>query len=132
MTRLVLINGAPGSGKSTIAQALAQDRAMTLALDVDGIKHSLGRWEEDPLASGLHARRLTLALAGEQLQAGFDVVIGQYLPEPSSSRTLSGWRSDTGRASASSFSISMLTPLRTVLANEPIIQTVSSTQSTTG
>ncbi len=79
MTRLVLINGAPGSGKSTIAHALAQDRSMTLALDIDGIKHSLGCWEEDPLASGLQARRLTLALANEQLHAGFDVVIGQYL-----------------------------------------------------
>lgn len=79
MPRLVLINGAPGSGKSTMAQALAQDRAMTLALDVDAIKHSLGRWERDPTASGLHARRLTLALARENLSAGYDVVIGQYL-----------------------------------------------------
>jgi predicted kinase len=79
MTCLVLINGAPGSGKSTIAHALAQDRSMTLALDIDAIKHSLARWEEDPLASGLHARRLTLALANEQLHAGFDVVIGQYV-----------------------------------------------------
>ena len=79
MTRLVLINGAPGSGKSTIAQALAQDKAMTLALDIDGLKHSLGRWEEDPSASGLHARRLATALASEQLRAGFDLVIGQYL-----------------------------------------------------
>lgn len=79
MTRLVLINGAPGSGKSTIAQALAQDKAMTLALDIDGLKHSLGRWDEDPSASGLHARRLATALASEQLRAGFDVVIGQYL-----------------------------------------------------
>ena len=52
---------------------------MTLALDVDGIKHSLGRWHEDPLASGLHARRLAIALAREQLSAGYDVVVGQYL-----------------------------------------------------
>jgi predicted kinase len=79
MTRLVLINGAPGSGKSTMAQALAQDRSMTLALDMDGIKHALGRWQDDPLAAGLHARRLTLALASEHLQAGFDIVLGQYL-----------------------------------------------------
>ena len=79
MTRLVLVNGAPGSGKSMIAQALAQDRSMTLALNIDGLKHSLGRWDEDPSASGLHARRLTLALASEQLRAGFDLVIGQYL-----------------------------------------------------
>lgn len=79
MTRLVLINGAPGSGKSTLAEFLAHDHPMTLALDVDGIKHSLGRWDDDLLASGLHARRLTLALASEQLSAGYDVVAGQYL-----------------------------------------------------
>lgn len=79
MPRLVLINGAPGSGKSTIAQALAQDREMTLALDVDAIKHSLGRWDADPSASGLHARRLYLALAEQHLSAGYDVIVGQYL-----------------------------------------------------
>ena len=79
MTRLVLINGAPGSGKSTLAEALAHDQPLALALDVDGIKHALGQWNEDLLASGLHARRLTLALAREQLSVGYDVVIGQYL-----------------------------------------------------
>ena len=81
MTRLVLINGAPGSGKSTIASALAQDSPLAFALDVDSIKHSLGRWDDDPTASGLHARRLSIALAGEQLQAGLDVIVGQYLAE---------------------------------------------------
>jgi predicted kinase len=79
MTRLVLINGPPGSGKSTLAAALAQDRLLTLALDVDAIKHSLGRWDDDLLASGLHARRLALALARQHLAAGYDVVLGQYL-----------------------------------------------------
>jgi predicted kinase len=79
MSRLILINGAPGSGKSTVAHAVAQDRRMRLALDIDTIKHSLGRWDEDPQASGLHARRLGLLLAGEHLGAGFDVVLGQYL-----------------------------------------------------
>lgn len=79
MSRLVLINGPPASGKSTIALSLAQDRPLTLALEVDAIKHALGRWDADPSASGLHARRLSLALAGAQLRSGFDVVIGQYL-----------------------------------------------------
>jgi predicted kinase len=79
VTRLVLINGAPGSGKSTLAHGLAQDQPLTLALDVDGIMHSLGHWSEDLLASGLHARRLALAVAREQLSAGHDVFVGQYL-----------------------------------------------------
>lgn len=79
MTRLILINGAHGSGKSTLAEGLAQDQPMMLALDVDIIKHSLGRWRDDLLVSGLHARRLSLALAREQLSAGWDVVIGQYV-----------------------------------------------------
>ena len=82
MARLVLINGAPGAGKSTMAVALAQDRPLTLPVDVDAIKHSLGRWDEDASASGLHARRLSLALAGEHLSAGYDVVLGQYLARP--------------------------------------------------
>ena len=52
---------------------------MTLALDVDGLKHALGRWRDDPIASGLHARRLALAVVREHLRAGWDVIIGQYL-----------------------------------------------------
>ena len=79
MPRLVLLNGAPGSGKSTLAHALAQDRPLTLALDIDTIRHSLGRWADHPSTSGNHARRLTLAIAREHLLAGHDVVIGQYL-----------------------------------------------------
>lgn len=81
MPRLVLINGAPGSGKSTLAEALAHDRPMALALDMDAIKHSLAHWDDDLLASGWHARRLSLALAREQLAAGYDVVVGQYLAQ---------------------------------------------------
>ncbi|MGA0567437.1 AAA family ATPase [Rathayibacter sp. KR2-224] len=79
MARVVLINGAPGSGKSTVAHALATHRRMALALDVDQLKHSIGGWEEDPNGSGLHARRLALALVDEQLRSGHDVFVGQYL-----------------------------------------------------
>nr|WP_227467923.1 AAA family ATPase [Nocardioides lijunqiniae] len=76
---MVLINGAPGSGKSTVARAVAEGRHLALALDIDGVKHSLGRWDTDPAASGLQARRLSLALAECHLAAGYDVVLGQYL-----------------------------------------------------
>lgn len=79
MARLVLINGAPGAGKSTLAEALVRDLRMALALDVDGLKHAMGRWDEDPVASGVQARRLALAVAAEHLREGYDVVMGQYL-----------------------------------------------------
>lgn len=76
---MVLINGVPGSGKSTLAQLLAQDKPLDLALDVDAVKHSLGRWDLDMTAAGYHARRLALAVADEQLASGHDVYVGQFL-----------------------------------------------------
>ena len=82
MATLVLINGAPGSGKSTIASALAAARPLALALDIDVLKHNLGTWRSDQHRSGLQARRLALALIRRQLGDGLDVVVGQYLARP--------------------------------------------------
>ena len=96
---LVLINGAPGAGKSTLARLLAQDRRMALPIDVDVLKHSLTGWDADPTGSGLHARRLCLALAEVQLTAGFDVVVGQYLARPAFIDDLAG----TARAHGARF-----------------------------
>jgi predicted kinase len=79
VAHLVLINGAPGSGKSTVAHRLAQDRPLDLALDVDIIKHSLGQWDTDMTAAGYQARRLALAIVGAQLDSVHDVYIGQFL-----------------------------------------------------
>jgi adenylate kinase family enzyme len=79
VTQIVLIDGAPGSGKSTIAQLLTQDIRLALAVNIDVIKHALGQWETDASAAGLQARRLALAMADEHVGAGNDVIIGQYL-----------------------------------------------------
>lgn len=79
MPQLVLINGAPGVGKSTLAQRLAQTRPMTLALDIDAIRYALGGWQEQLPESGLAACRLAAAMASEHLRAGHDVVVSQYL-----------------------------------------------------
>jgi hypothetical protein len=79
VTQIVLINGAPGSGKSTAAQQLAQDIRLALALNIDVIKHSLGQCETDATGAGQQARRPALAMADEHVGAGNDVIIGQYL-----------------------------------------------------
>lgn len=83
MPRLVLINGAPGPGKSNLATTLAQDRPLYMALEIDNIKHTLGQWSRDPIQSGLHVRRLSIVLCKSHLEAGYDVIIGQYLARTS-------------------------------------------------
>jgi predicted kinase len=77
---LVLLNGAPGVGKSSLADLLVRQRPMMLALDVDRIKHALGSWDDDPGTAGRHARRLAVAVIREHLAAGYDVAVAQYLP----------------------------------------------------
>jgi len=79
MPRLVLINGAPGSGKSTLAHRLAQRAPLDLALDVDAIKHALGRWDTHTADAGSQARRLALALTNQHLSDEHDVYLGQFL-----------------------------------------------------
>ena len=82
MPTLLLVNGAPGSGKSTVAFLVAEQRPLALALDIDTIKHALGQWRADPHRSGLQARRLALAVIRQHLADGHDVVVGQYLARP--------------------------------------------------
>lgn len=76
---VVLLNGAPGVGKSSLADLVVRQRPMMLALDVDGTKHALGRWDDDAGVAGRHARRLAVALIREHLAAGYDVAVAQHL-----------------------------------------------------
>lgn len=76
---LILLNGPPASGKSTIAAGLVARRPLTLNLDVDAVRNALGAWIEHPDESGLAARRLALAMASTHLADGHDVVVPQLL-----------------------------------------------------
>lgn len=77
MTRLILLNGAPAVGKSTLARRYAVDRPLALALDIDLVRRMLGGWQEDQAAAGPLARTAALAAARTHLEAGYDVVIPQ-------------------------------------------------------
>jgi predicted kinase len=79
MARLVLINGAPAIGKSTLARRYGQDYPLTLVLDVDQVRNMLGRWLDSPEESGTLARRMAIAMAGVSLREGHDVVVPQFL-----------------------------------------------------
>ncbi len=75
--RLVVLNGPPGVGKSTIAERYAADHPLALRIDVDELRECLGAWRVDPHEAGLRARALAVSMARTHLQSGHDVVIAQ-------------------------------------------------------
>jgi predicted kinase len=80
--RLILLNGPPGIGKSTLAQRFVDEHPLALNLDLDSVRRMLGGWQRHPIDAGLLARAMTLELARVHLTAGHDVVIPQYLGRP--------------------------------------------------
>jgi predicted kinase len=77
ISRLILINGAPASGKSTLARRYVDGDQGTALVEVDTLQMTLPNWEHDE-ATRLTARDLAGAAIVEHLSAGHDVVIAQY------------------------------------------------------
>jgi predicted kinase len=82
VSRLILLNGPPACGKSTVARRYADDHPLALNLDVDLVRDLIGRWRDEPHAAGLLAREIALAAARTHLDAGHDVVVPQFLARP--------------------------------------------------
>jgi predicted kinase len=82
MPRLIIVNGPPGCGKSTLAARYAEDHPLTLNLDIDRIRDLIGGWRGDPHEAGLLARAAALAAAHTHLAAGHDVIVPQFLRRP--------------------------------------------------
>ncbi len=87
MTRLVLLNGLPGVGKSTLAAAWAARRPGTLALDIDVVRTLISGPPQDTAGP---ARSLGLAMAAEHLRGGHDVVVPQLVARPDQVRRFAG------------------------------------------
>jgi predicted kinase len=96
VARLIVLNGPPAVGKSTIARCYADDHPFALALDLDGVRRLLGRWQDDPTRAGLLARAMTLTMAREHLRQGYDVLLPQYLGNPRFLEEAEAVAADTG------------------------------------
>lgn len=76
---LLLLNGPPGIGKSTVAKRLSCGRRLSLCLDIDMLRRALGQWMQHPERSGELARDLAIAAAERHLLGGHGVVVPQFL-----------------------------------------------------
>lgn len=79
MADLILLNGPPGIGKSTLARIYAKNHPGVLNLDVDQVRCLIGGWEEDFQAAGNLVRPIALSMATTHLTAGHTVIMPQYL-----------------------------------------------------
>jgi predicted kinase len=92
--RLILLNGPPGCGKSTLARRYVAEHPLALNLDVDRIRSLIGQWQDD--AAGRLARSIALAAARVHLAAGHDVVVPQFLGRPEFIEALGALADDVG------------------------------------
>ena len=76
---MILLNGPPACGKSTLARRYVDEHPLALNLDVDRLRDLIGGWRDDPHAAGLLAREVALAAARAHLESGHDVVVPQFL-----------------------------------------------------
>lgn len=79
MPTLLLLNGPPGIGKSTLARRYAAGRPGVLVLDVDVLRGLVGGAAERFEETGAIVRPLALVMITTHLAGGRDVVLPQYL-----------------------------------------------------
>lgn len=96
MPRLIVLNGPPAVGKSTVAQRYVDDHPLAMNVDIDSVRRLLGRWRESPTEASLLARAMTLTMARAHLAGGHDVVLPQYLGNPQFVQQAEDVASETG------------------------------------
>jgi predicted kinase len=80
MTKLIIISGLPGTGKSTLAEALAKELKIPI-LSVDPIESSIIKSGiKKSFETGLAAYLVAETLAAEHLELGISVIIDAVSP----------------------------------------------------
>jgi hypothetical protein len=96
VARLILLNGPPAAGKSTLARRWVADHPFALNLDLDRIWELIGGWQQDYRLAGSLARQLAAVMAGTHLHQQLDVIVPQYLGRPCFIDQLAGVAAEAG------------------------------------
>ncbi len=83
MSVLLHLNGAPGVGKSTIAERLVASLPGWLNCDIDILRTLVGCWEDDFAQGGAQIRPVAREMMAVQLGSGRGVVLPQLVMEDS-------------------------------------------------
>lgn len=93
---LLVLNGPPGIGKSTLASRYLAEHPMALSVEQDVVRSLLGVWRASETQSGLLAREICVAMARTHLGAGHDVVIPQFVADGGYLDRLAGLAREVG------------------------------------
>ena len=93
--RLVLLNGLPTTGKSTVARAYVARHPGVLRVEADELRIWIGG---DPADHAEASRHLSLALAEAHLRTGHDVLVPQLVARPDQVDRFAGAAHQAGAA----------------------------------
>lgn len=77
--KLVILNGPPGVGKSTIATRLHQEMPSSLLIDVDELRRTIPNYHEQREESLRRSYELTAEAIAAGLQNGHDIIIDKAI-----------------------------------------------------
>ena len=77
MTCLILLNGPPGIGKSTLPALYTDRHPGTLNLDIDSLHRLVGGWQDPENRTHDVLRPVALAMASTHLGGGRDVMLSR-------------------------------------------------------
>ena len=74
MQKIIIVSGLPGSGKSSVAEALSRELSLPI-FSIDPIEAAMWRSSISKDMTGVAAYEIVAALADEHLKLGHSVVI---------------------------------------------------------
>jgi len=75
--KLIIINGALGVGKTTLAKRYASEHPLTLQIDIDEVRRQISSWREEKEMSGMLSKQIACEMARTHLLSLHDVVVSQ-------------------------------------------------------